>query len=147
VRILLVADGPPDRGGLRKLLAGAPHEVGTLRLDAGAALMRGDWDMVVLDADARDASAQARLLDAAQASRRNAPHTPIVVMSSFEPGTGVRRDGREGCALTECGGGVWEVRCRLKQLAWRETEALLREAIERDVLEPVAFEYQGEVGS
>jgi hypothetical protein len=33
--------------------------------------------------------------------------------------------------------------CRLKELAWRESEALLHETLEREPQEPVTFEYRG----
>ena len=48
------------------------------------------------------------------------------------------------CGVSESGDGVWSMRCRLKELALSETAALLRDACERQPLEPFVFEYSGQ---
>jgi hypothetical protein len=99
-------------------------------------------DMVLLDGNVRGCAAQHRLLEAAQDLRSKAPRVPIMILSAFDP-TASRAAERHGCGVTASANGTWNLHCRLKELAWRESEALLYEPLEHEPLEPMPFEYRG----
>lgn len=142
MRLMLLAEPGPPRKALRKLLGGAGHrlecrtftEVATCDLEA--------CDMVLMDGNARGCAAQARLLEAAREIHGRIPRTPILILSSLDTVAG-GPGARGGCGIKASGDGAWKMHCRLKELAWSETEALLRESLTRDTPEPVVFEYRG----
>jgi hypothetical protein len=146
MKIALLGDADHRRGPLRALLEGSRHRVEwTALADCAAADLRG-CGLVLLDATNDDAAAQERLVAAAHEVRARAAGAPVLVVSAFESGRrhAVRRlERHRDCQLTACGDGVWRMRCRLQELAWAETEALIREALEREADEPVEFEYRG----
>lgn len=142
MRLILLADPGPPRRALQKLLGGTGHRLECHALDELAACDFATCDMVLMDGNARGCAAQARLLDAAQQLRWRTPRTPILILSSLEAVTGSPGT-RGACGITASGNGAWKMHCRLKELAWSETEALLRETLSRDQPEPVVFEYRG----
>jgi hypothetical protein len=146
MKIALLGDADHRDGPLRTLLKGSEHRVRWTALeDSAAADFRG-CGLVLLDASNDDPAAQERLVSAAHAIRARAPGVTVLVVSAFESGKVRQGRGRErqgNCQLAACGDGVWRVRCRLHELAWAETEALIREALERETNEPVVFEYRG----
>jgi len=131
---------PPK--ALQELLGDSGHRVECRKLDEVQACDLKTGDMVLLDGNTRGCAAQHRLFEAAQYLRRKAPRVPIMIVSAFDPAAG-RRAARHGCGITASGDGKLNLYCRLTELAWRESEALLRETLEREPLEPVTFEYRG----
>ena len=127
---------------IRDLLRESWHRVECRALDEIQTCDVKTFDMVLLDGNARGCAAQHRLLEAAQDLRRKAPRVPIMILSAFDPAE-ARIGARRGCGVTASGDGKWRMHCRLKELAWRESEALLHEALEREPLEPMTFEYRG----
>ena len=145
MRVVLFAEavkpGIPPKA-LRELLGDTGHCLECRTLDEVQTCDLKTCDMVLLDGNARGCAAQHRLLKAAQDLRRKAPRVPIMVLSPFDPAAS-RTAARHGCGITASGDGKWDLHCQLKELAWRESEALLHETLEREPLEPVTFEYRG----
>lgn len=100
------------------------------------------FDMVLLDGNSRSSAAQDCLMEAAQYLRCAIPRIPIVVLSAFDSTAGLGGT-LHGCRVTAAGKGGWNMHCRLKELAWRESEALLHDIFEHEPLQPVSFEYRG----
>ena len=136
-----VKPGIPPKA-LRELLGDTGHCLECRTLDEVQTCDLKTCDMVLLDGNARGCAAQHRLLEAAQGLRRKAPRVPIMILSAFDPAAS-RTAAQHGCGVTASGDGTWHLHCRLKELAWRESEALLHETLEREPLEPVTFEYRG----
>ena len=145
MRVVLFAEadtpGIPPKA-LRELLRDTGHRVECRALDEVQTCNLKTCDMVLLDGNARGCAAQHRLHEAAQNLRRKAPRVPIMILSAFDPADS-RTAARHGCGVTASGDGKWHLHCRLQELAWRENEALLHEALEREPLEPMTFEYRG----
>jgi hypothetical protein len=130
------------RKALQQLLGDSAHCLESHALDEVQTCDLKTCDMVLLDGNVRGCAAQHRLLEAAQDLRSKAPRVPIMILSAFNP-TASRTVERHGCGVTASGDGSWNLHCRLKELAWRESEALLYETLEREPLEPMTFEYRG----
>lgn len=149
MRVVLFAEAGKPRIRLRalqQLLGDTGHCVEHRTLDEVQICNLKICDMVLLDGNVRGCEAQHRLLDAAQYLRSKAPRVPIVILSAFDPTTS-RTAAGQSCGVTASGDGTWRLHCRLKERAWRESEALLHEALEREPLEPMTFEYRGEVAN
>jgi CheY-like chemotaxis protein len=145
MRVVLFAEagkpGIPPRV-LQELLEDSGHRVERRTLDEVQTCDLKTCDVVLLDGNAPGCAAQQRLLEAAQDLRRKAPRMTIMILSAFDPAAS-RTAARHGCGVTASGDGTWHMHCRLKELAWRESEALLHETLEREPLEPMTFEYRG----
>jgi hypothetical protein len=74
--------------------------------------------------------------------KQRSPHVPIVVLSHIDVTKSNIRHASPSCGVTKSPGGVLHVHCRLRDLAWNETEAVLLDALRRQPFEPVIFEYQ-----
>lgn len=99
-----------------------------------------DCDMVLVDGAAADCATIDQLLDQLRRIRNRSPRMPILVLSAV---TDVAQTAGQSCGITRSADGASHMRCRLRELAWNETAALLRETLERPALEPIVFEYQG----
>lgn len=99
-----------------------------------------DCDMVLVDGAAADCATIDRLLDQLRRIRNRSPRMPILVLS---PVAEVTQTAGKSCGITRGADGAAHMRCRLRELAWNDTAALLRETLERPALEPIVFEYQG----
>jgi CheY-like chemotaxis protein len=142
MKLILFGDANQPRKAFRQLLGDTGHGLECHSLHEVQTCDLKTCDMVLLDGNARDCAAQRRLLEAAQDLRRIAPRVPIMILSAFDPAAD-RAAARHGCGVTASGDGKWHMHCRLKELAWRESEALLHDTLEREPLEPVTFEYRG----
>lgn len=147
MKLLLIGGSSRTRQALKKLLGRSGHQ---LEWCGG----EGDtpdpnprnFDMVLVDGGCGDCHETQQLLDMAQRVRDRAPSLPILVLSLLDAKPGARCGGKRpdhSCGITQSPDGVWHMRCRLKDLAWNETVALLRDRVERPAFEPVTFEYQG----
>ncbi len=149
MNILMLADEPDMRQLLDKLLARTEHQLTRRKLDDDALeIYLDDYDMVLVDGNVRDCTQQANLLGWIREARRRYPHLPVAVMNCV--GSHVssenRRMGGEtshACGVSKSADGVWNMRCRLQELALDETAALMRDVCERLPLEPIVFEYSG----
>lgn len=102
------------------------------------------YDMVLVDGNVCDCEQQARLLQWVREARARYPHLPVAALNSLgNAATGhIRPDkATHSCGVSESANGITQSHCRLKELALDETAALLRDACERPLLEPVVFEY------
>ena len=126
---------------LQELLGDTGHCVEYRTLDEVHTSDLKTCNMVLLDGNARGCAAQQRLLEVAQYLRSKAPRVPIIILSAFDPAAS--RTPLHGCGVTASGDGKWNMHCRLKELAWRESDALLHDTLEREPLEPMTFEYRG----
>ncbi|MCL5668879.1 MAG: hypothetical protein M1392_02560 [Gammaproteobacteria bacterium] len=117
-------------------------------LEAIANLDLAQYDMVLVDGNICDCAQQSRLADWIRETRRRFPHLPVAVMNYVRSPAGAE-GGKAGgetsraCGVSKSADGAWQMRCRLRELALSETAALLRDAQERQPLEPVTFEYSG----
>lgn len=148
MNILLLGEAPGTRRILNQMLEKSRHQ---LIQQAWADMPEPDleqYDMVLVDGNVCDCSQQARLLEWVREARRLFPNLPVAALNYV--GTPVAAENAErsmanhSCGVSESGDGVWRMRCRLKELALSETAALLRDACERQPLEPVIFEYSGQ---
>ena len=142
MKLILFADADSSRETLQKLFKKIRHSLECRELDEVASSDLEACDVVLLDGSARGCAAQTRLLKVAHELRCRAPRMPILILSSFDAGASEPASHR-GCGVTISSDVMWQVHCRLKELAWGETGALLREALTRDAPEPVVFEYRG----
>lgn len=94
-------------------------------------------EAVLIDGSAARLEHAASLLESVAHLRRRMPKLPVLVLSKF----GAARSG-SGCGVTRRDG-LLHAHCRLRSLAWQEAEALLADALQRESMEPVTFEYQG----
>jgi hypothetical protein len=142
MRLILFADAGAPRKTLHKLFLDTEHRLQWYSLDEAATCDLEACDMVLLDGSGRGCAAQERLLKAAQVLRSRLQRKPVLIFSEFDSDA-ARSVASPGCRVTGSGDGAWHVHCRLKELAWGETEALLRDALTHDAPEPVVFEYRG----
>ena len=142
MKLILFADANRPRKALQQLLGETGHFLERRSLDEVRECVLKSCDMALLDGAARGCAAQHRLLEAAQDLRNKAPRLPIMILSAFDPAAG-RAAARHGCGVTASDDGKWHLHCQLKELALRQSEALLHEALEREPLEPMTFEYRG----
>jgi DNA-binding NarL/FixJ family response regulator len=142
MKLILFAQANQPRKAFQQLLGDSGHCLECYSLDEVQTCDLKTCDMVLLDGNARGCAAQHRLLEAAQDLRSKAPRVPIMILSAFDSAAS-RKAAWQGCGVTASGDGSWHLHCRLKELAWRESEALLHETLEREPLEPITFEYRG----
>jgi len=140
MKLLVLGSTTATRDVLKQLIGASRHKLEWHRCDDDSHLELRGYDMVLVDGALTDCEANARLLDKVQRIRSRSPHTPIVVLS---PMGGAACSAGQSCGITRSADGVSEMRCRLKELAWNETAALLRDALDRPLREPITFEYQG----
>lgn len=142
MKMILFAEAGKPRKTFESLLGDTGHCLECHSLDEVHECDLQTCDMVLLDGSVRGCAEQHRLIEAAQELRSMAPRVPIMILSAFDP-SAARLAARRGCGVTASGDGEWHMHCRLKELAWHDNEALLRETLEREPLEPVTFEYRG----
>ncbi len=102
------------------------------------------YDMVLVDGNVCDCVQQARLLQWVREARMRYPDLPVAALNSLGNAAteGIRPDqAHHSCGISESANGITQSHCRLKELALSETAALLRDACERPLLEPIVFEY------
>lgn len=147
MKLLLLGGSSHTRSALKRLLGRSGHQLEWHSSDSGVPDANlGGYDMVLVDGGGGECRETANLLELARQIQYRAPRLPIMVLSlldgeSAERGCG-KRSGHS-CGVSQSADGVWHMRCRLKELAWDEAAALLRDRLERDPEEPVTFEYQG----
>ncbi len=138
---LLLLGGTCDAGDmLEKLIGKSRHQLVRRRDIDDLWPDAGDCDMVLVDGAAADCATIDRLLDQLRRIRNRSPRMPILVLTAVAE---VAQTAGNSCGITRGADGVSHMRCRLRELAWNETAALVRETLERPALEPIVFEYQG----
>ncbi|MBI2311237.1 MAG: hypothetical protein HYU77_01880 [Betaproteobacteria bacterium] len=146
MKLLLLGGGPGTRRALKDLIGPAGHELEWRRGPEDWNRHLEGYDLLIVDSALGDCALTARLMDAVQAARARRPDLPVLAVTSLSDAMASGHPhGRAptGCGVTRSADGVWQVRCRLKELAWHETVAVLRDAVDRQPTEPVTFEYQG----
>lgn len=140
MKLLLLGEAGGAGDMLEKLLGKPRHrlvrhqDIDDLWPDAG------DCDMVLVDGAAAECATIDRLLEQLRRIRIRSPRIPILVLSAVAE---VAQTAGNSCGITRGADGASHMRCRLRELAWNETAALVRETLERPALEPIVFEYQG----
>lgn len=145
MKVLMFGGTHHTREILRNLMGKSGHELQFWEKEAHAGPSLDKYHMVVVDGSSGESADRVRLLDIlVREIRLQSSRIPIVVMS-FIDGAAADRESLSGyfCGIDRPQGGVWHLRCRLKQLAWNECHALLQDAMGRQDIEPVTFEYQG----
>jgi hypothetical protein len=143
MNLLLLGHGARPRRLLKKLLGDAGHAVDWLACEDLDCADPSRYDLVIVDGEVAEGRAQAELVEMLDLMRARNRRVPIAVLSWVDA------DGAHGscrgsvCGLHQGPGGRRESRCRLRELAFSETAALLRHVAESDPLEPVTFVYQG----
>ena len=154
MNILLVGERPDTRQILHLMLEKSRHRLEGRSLEDFPEPDLEAYDMVLVDGNACDCAKQAYLLDWIREARRRYPSLPVAVMNCVgshvtDASDATSKNCRTGggashaCGVSESADGVWNMRCRLQELALSETAALLRDACERPPLEPITFEYSG----
>lgn len=140
MKLLLLGEAGGAGDMLEKLIGKSRHQL--LRCQDLDDLWpdAGDCDMVLVDGAAADCATIDRLLDQLRRVRNRSPRMPILVLS---PVAEVAQTAGKSCGITRGTDGAAHMRCRLRELAWNETAALLRETLERPAMEPDVFIYQG----
>lgn len=148
MNILLLGEASGTRRILNQMLEKSSHQLVQQSWKDMPEPDLEQYDMVLVDGNVYDCTQQARLLEWVREARRLFPDLPVVALNYV--GTPVAVDSSEcstsnhSCGVSESSDGVWHMRCRLKGLALSETAALLRDACERQPLEPFVFEYSGQ---
>ncbi|MFZ1546378.1 MAG: hypothetical protein WAT12_04680 [Candidatus Nitrotoga sp.] len=148
MNILLLGEASGTHRILNKILEKSRHRLVQQAWEEMPEPELEEYDMVLVDGNVYDCSQQAHLLEWVHEARRLFPDLPIAALNYV--GTPVAVDSaacstpNHSCGVSESGDGVWSMRCRLKELALSETAALLRDACERQPLEPFVFEYSGQ---
>lgn len=148
MNILMLADEPDMQQFLNKLLARTKHHLTQRKLDDTLGICLDNYDMVLVDGNVSDCIHQVNLLGWIREARRRYPDLPVAVMSCI--GSPVSSENRRvvgeishTCGVSESADGVWNMSCRLKELAMSQTAALVRDVCELRSLEPIVFEYSG----
>ncbi|CAH1387808.1 hypothetical protein [Candidatus Nitrotoga sp. M5] len=148
MNILLLGEVSGTRRILNQLLENSKHRLIQQAWEDMPEPDLKQYDMVLVDGNVCDCSQQVRLLEWVREARRLFPELPIAALNYV--GTPTKAKNAEismanhSCGVSESGDGVWHMRCRLKELALSETAALMRDACERQPLEPFVFEYSGQ---
>lgn len=141
MKLLILGSTTSTRDILKQLIGTSRHKLEWHSGDEDSYMELRGYDMVLVDGSLADCVASARLLDKVQRIRNRSPQIPILVLSPMD-GAAHHAVGHS-CGITRSADGVSQMRCRLKELAWNETAALLRDALDRPLREPITFEYQG----
>lgn len=140
MKLLILGSTASTRDILKQLVGASRHKLEWHRCDEDSSLALRGYDMVLVDGSGVDCTASARLLDNVQRIRNRCPQIPVVVLSPMD---GTACNASRSCGIDRSSDGVSHMRCRLRELAWNETAALLRDALDRPLREPITFEYQG----
>lgn len=140
MKLLILGGTASTRDILKQLIGASRHKLEWHRCEEDSDLALRGYDMVLVDGSGVDCMASARLLDKVQRIRTRSPQIPVVVLSPME---GAACSATRSCGITRSPDGGSHMRCRLRELAWNETAALLRDALDRPLREPITFEYQG----
>lgn len=140
MKLLILGSTASTRDILKQLIGASRHKLEWHRCDEDSDLTLQGYDIVLVDGSGVDCKASARLLDHIQRIRNRSPRIPVMVLSPVDE-TGCTA--KSSCGISRSADGVSHMRCRLKELAWNETAALLRDALNRPLQEPITFEYQG----
>lgn len=148
MNILLLGEASGTRRILNQMLEKSRHQLVQQAWEDMPEPDLKQYDMVLIDGNVCDCSEQVRLLEWVREARRLFPDLPVAALNYV--GTSAAAENVQfnmtdhSCGVSESGDGIWRMRCRLKELALSETAALLRDACERQPLEPVVFEYSGQ---
>lgn len=148
MNILLIRESQDAQRILNQLLGKSRHRLEGRSLEDFPEPDLEAYDMVLVDGNVCDCTQQENLLGWIREARRRYPHLPVAVMNcvgSHVPSENRRVGGETShtCGVSESADGVWNMRCRLRELALSETAALMRDVCERPLLEPIVFEYSG----
>ncbi|MEO6421868.1 MAG: hypothetical protein ABIR84_04075 [Candidatus Nitrotoga sp.] len=148
MNILLLGEASGTRRMLNQMLEKSRHRLIQQAWEDMPEPDLDQYDMVLIDGNVCDCSQQARLLEWVREARRLFPDLPVAALNYVGTTTSEKNAERNmanhSCGVSDSGDGVWQMRCRLKELALSETAALLRDACERQPQEPVVFEYSGQ---
>ena len=148
MNILLLGEASGTRRILNQMLEKSRHQLVQQAWEDMPEPDLEQYDMVLIDGNVCDCSQQARLLEWVREARRLFPDLPVAALNYVGIPAAVENAecnmANHSCGVSESSDGIWRMRCRLKELALSETAALLRDAGERQPLEPVVFEYSGQ---
>lgn len=105
-----------------------------------------EYDILLVDASFNACEEEPCLRDLLRKVRGRFPQVKIVVLNVLGALTNAEDYAtahHNACGAIKSGDGMWQLRCRLHELARREAQALLLDAIARPACEPITFEYQG----
>lgn len=137
MKLLVVGAVGGTKRVLQKLAARGIVEIEWRDAEAELTCPAGSCEAVLIDGAAARLDHAAPLLERVARMRRRMPGVPVLVVNKLD----AARSG-SGCGVTRRNG-MLQAQCRLKSLAWQEAQALLTDALQREVLEPVTFEYRG----
>ena len=146
MRLLLVGGSAETKKILNKLLRRSGH---ILEWRDSAECHSTDltgYDIVLVDGSLKACEEEPCLRDLLRKVRGRFPQVKIVVLNVLGTLTNVEdytTAHRNACGAIKSGDGMWQLRCRLHELALREDQAPLLDAIARPLCEPITFEYQG----
>ena len=137
MKLLVVGAASGIKRILRKLVTRGVLEIEWRGVDDELSCPVDGCEAVLIDGSAARPDRAAPLLERVARLRRRMPGVPVLVLSRL----GTERSG-SACGLMRRDG-ILHAQCRLKSLAWHEAQALLADALQREVLEPVTFEFRG----
>ena len=149
MNILLLGDAPDTRQILNRMLEKSRHKLIQQAWDDMPEPDLEYFDMVLVDGNICNCEQQKRLLEWVSEAKRRFPDIPLAALNNM--GTAVVSQGElhhrasHSCGVSESANGVWNMHCRLREIALSETSALVREACEKQPMEPYVFEYSGRV--
>jgi hypothetical protein len=137
MKLLVVGAANGTKRMLRKLAASGVLEIEWRGVDDELSRRTDDCAAVLIDGSAARSDRAAALLERVGRLQRRIPGVPVLVLSRL----GAERSG-SACGVIRRDG-MLHAQCRLKSLAWHEAQALLADALQRELLEPVTFEFRG----
>jgi len=126
----------------RKLFTSSGHQLEWRKWGEQPDYQLSEYDMLLIAGYPESCEDLTNLVCLAREIKQRSPHVPIVVLSHIDVTKSNIRHASPSCGVTKSPGGVLHVHCRLRDLAWNETEAVLLDALRRQPFEPVIFEYQ-----
>lgn len=142
MRLLLLGVNTELERTLRTLFKRSRHVIECR--DPAHAVEPAEYDVVLVEGSPRAGPQWRPSQDLLRKIQERSPRTRVVVLNLVGAETpSEQRADRGSCGAVRSGDGVWQLRCRLREIAIADAEALLHDGLARAWREPISFEYQG----
>ncbi len=146
MKLLLLGGSADTKKILNKLLRKSGHILESRDSAECHSTDLTEYDMLLVDGSLKACEEEPSLHDLLRKVKGKFPQLKIVVLNvlgALTNAEGCATAYRNSCGAIKSGNGMWQLRCRLHELALSEAQALLLDAVARPPCEPITFEYQG----
>jgi hypothetical protein len=146
VKLLMLGGDTDTRSALNRLLLKSEHVLEWRTELDSRGLNLSKYDMLLVDGTPREYEGRLQLQRLLREIRNRSPETTILLFSTLNGSARAKEYGERfhHCGILKSERGEWQFRCRLREFALMEYEALLHEAVKSPANEPITFEYQGD---